>query len=574
MMSNPETSPPAPPPLLPAWARDMATLYRSGAASQFILAGNVNDRFLLPLDPSVAAGPALGSLTDFLRNVLMPRFSVVLSYDLGHGLRVEQGGGPFAQWPAMRDSPELPRQPQAAVETLSRYFRYNANLGRLGKPALEVGCWVRSAHLVAPAAAAGQRDDALNALVLLMRDWAGDALLADSRLATCLIADNLLDLHPLLVNNPRAARVVVPLPTVEELRATLALLAPAHPVALGEFTPTAVGLDQLAAALVGTTLVAVENLLRLKEYHRTPIRPGDLVALKKELVERESNDLIEFIEPRRTLDDLHGNDGLKRFLREDLALWRAGDLAAIPMGYLVCGPVGTGKTYLVECLAGEAGIPVVKLRNFRDKWVGSTEGNLERIFRLLSALGRCYVFLDEADQALGRRDAGAGASDGGLSGRIYSMFAKEMSNPANRGRLVWVLASSRPDLIEVDLKRPGRVDVQLPLFPTATAEESAALLRALCRRRGVELAPEDFTSPAVAGRVPLLLTAGAAEALAVRLYRTVKTRPDLASRDALAEALADYQPPVPVETLRAQIALAVEATSDLRLVPAAFRAGG
>ena len=264
---------------------------------------------------------------------------------------------------------------------------------------------------------------------------------------------------------------------------------------------------------------------------------------------------------------------MKQFLREDLALWRAGDLAAIPMGYLVCGPVGTGKTYLVECLAGEAGIPVVKLRNFRDKWVGSTEGNLERIFRLLSALGRCYVFLDEADQALGRRDAGAGASDGGLSGRIYSMFAKEMSNPANRGRLVWVLASSRPDLIEVDLKRPGRVDVQLPLFPTATEEESAALLRALCRRRGVELAPEDFTSPAVAGRVPTLLTAGAAEALAVRLYRTVKTRPDLAPRDALAEALADYQPPVPVETLRAQIALAVEATSDLRLVPAAFRAG-
>ncbi len=64
-----------------------------------------------------------------------------------------------------------------------------------------------------------------------------------------------------------------------------------------------------------------------------------------------------------------------------MALWRAGDLKALPKGYLICGPVGTGKTYLVECLAGEAGIPVVKLKNFRDRWVRSSEGNLEKIIR-------------------------------------------------------------------------------------------------------------------------------------------------------------------------------------------------
>ena len=136
------------------------------------------------------------------------------------------------------------------------------------------------------------------------------------------------------------------------------------------------------------------------------------------------------------------------------------------MGYLVCGPVGTGKTFLVECLAGEAGIPVVKIKNFRDKWVGTTEGNLEKIFRLLHALGRCFVFIDEADQALGKRDSGS--NDSGLSGRVYSMIAKEMSDGGNRGKIIWVLASSRPDLIEIDLKRPGRVDVKIPIFPTST----------------------------------------------------------------------------------------------------------
>ena len=537
----------------------MIALYQSHAASQFILSGNVNDRFLLPLGGEHVA---LGSLTDFLGKVLLPRFDVVLSYDLGNGLRVERGGEAFSQWPGLQQSPELPRAPRAAVETLTRYFRYNANLGRLGKPTLQIGCWLRSAHLIAPTQPGALNYD-LSALALLMREWAGDALLGDSRLVTCLIADNLNDLHPLLVNDPRAARMTIPLPSAAEMRHALELLAPGHPAALTEF---AAGLAPLAEALTGSTLGAVENLLKLKEYHREPIRSVDLVGLKKELVEHEAGGLIEFVEPRRTLEDFHAPGALKEWLREDLALWRAGDSNATPMGYLICGPVGTGKTFLVECLAGEAGIPVVKIKNFRDKWVGSTEGNLEKIFRLLHGLDRCYVFIDEADQSLGRR--AAGDNDGGLSGRVYSMFAKEMSEPSNRGRIVWVLASSRPDLIEVDLKRPGRVDVKLPLFPTATPEESFGLLRALCRRRGINLDENDLATNRE--RLPILLTPGAAEALALKVYRTIKTR-QLSAAEALAGALADYQNPVPLDTLRFQIALAVNEATDRAFVPAVFR---
>ena len=111
---------------------------------------------------------------------------------------------------------------------------------------------------------------------------------------------------------------------------------------------------------------------------------------KKQLVENDCNGLIEFIESTRTLNDFQGQDKDKAWLRQEIKVWQASDIAAMPKGYLLCGPVGTGKTYMVECLAGEAGVPVVKLKNFRDKWVGSTEGNLERIFRLLQALGRCW----------------------------------------------------------------------------------------------------------------------------------------------------------------------------------------
>ena len=286
-------------------------------------------------------------------------------------------------------------------------------------------------------------------------------------------------------------------------------------------------------------------------------------------MEEECAGLIEFIESKRTLHDLHGQEKLRTWLRQDIALWRAGDLRALPMGYLICGPVGTGKTYLVECLAGEAGVPVVKIKNFRDRWVGSTEANLEKIFRLLQALTRCFVFIDEADQALGKRDSGA--NDGGLSGRIYSMMAAEMSRPENRGRIIWVLASSRPDLIEVDLKRPGRVDVKIPIFPTSTPAESMALLAALCRGQGIELTNDDRA--ALGPLMPSLLTPGAAEALAVKIYRLLKVS-GLSPVDAVWQSLSGYQPPVPPGVMHEQIELAVREASDLEFVPEIFRLAG
>ncbi|HEX3581689.1 MAG TPA: AAA family ATPase [Thermoanaerobaculia bacterium] len=543
---------------LPDWAAQLIDVYESETANQFILYGNVNDRFVLP------SGDAskLGSLYDFLRGTMMPRFEVLLSYDLGNGIRVDRGGEVLAQWPGFKEVPELPRAPRPAIEFLTRYFRYTANLTRLGHPAPRVGFIMKAAHLVAPALPGALNYD-LNALALLIRDWAIDDLLSKHQLVTWLVADNLNDLHPMIVNSGRTVAMQIPLPSAEDLRKALGLIAPDCRTALaGEETQ----LDTLAPQLTGATLTSVESLLKIRNHDGRRLEASDLVGLKKELVEKDSGDLVEFIESSRTLDDVYAQDTLRSWLRQDIQLWRANDLAAMPMGYLVCGPVGTGKTYLVECLAGEAGIPVVKLKNFRDRWVGSTEGNLERIFRLLEGLGRCFVFIDEADQALGRRDSGS--NDAGLSGRIYGMFAEQMSKTANRGKLLWVLASSRPDLIEVDLKRPGRVDVKIPIFPTTLPRESFALIRALANRRGVALNDDDFV--AVQEKVPILLTAGAAEVLAVKVYRTVKVE-RLTAREALDRALTGYQPPVPEDVMHAQIALAAKEATDGDFVPEMFR---
>ena len=148
------------------------------------------------------------------------------------------------------------------------------------------------------------------------------------------------------------------------------------------------------------------------------------------------------------------------------------------------------------------------------------------------------------------------------------MLAEEMSRGSNRGKIVWVLASSRPDLIEVDLKRPGRIDVKIPLFPTSNPEEGYKLIDALCRRRGLEL-PADTLSK-LWSVIPPLLTPGAAEALAVKVYRATRTA-SLSPFAALEASLHDYQNPVPKDIMEFQIKLAVREASDMAFVPETFR---
>jgi len=538
-------------PAAPPWAHELALAYESGAHGQFVLYGNVSDRFPL-------AGRLVG-LTRYLDAQLLTGFDLVFLYDPGNGLSVLRGAERLQDWPAMKELGPWPRDPRDAVDVVSRYLRYRANLRALGRgDDLHVACILRGADQVLPSSRQGGFEVA--SLASLVRDWASEPPFADLAFASFLIADNLNDLHPQVANNPRVARVRVPLPDATVLQAALAQLRVDHPAA---FDPQSS--DSAAAeSLGGVSIAALQSLVRSRAHERKVLGAADWVRTKKALVENDAGDLIEFIESKKTLEQYHAQPALKAWLRQDIALWQASDLRALPMGYIFCGPVGTGKTYLVECLAGEAQVPVVKLKNFRDRWVGSSEGNLEKIFRLIRALGRCIVFIDEADQTLGKRDSGSG--DSGLSGRLYSMIAQEMSDSGNRGRLMWILASSRPDLIEVDLKRPGRIDVKIPLLPTTTVEESGALLRALLKRFDIVL-----DAAAMAGMpLPLLLTPGAAEALAVKVYRLSRTGP-MPPLEALAQCLDGYQPPVPRDVLEFQMRIAVREATDLKFVPESLR---
>lgn len=555
---------------MPKWVDTVRAHYASDASRQFILYGNTDDVY-----PLVGAGKGMAprkaqlvSLSDYLQKELLGEFDVLIVYGPAAGVQVMRGKELTSQWSQIGSLESCANHRQAA-EALKVLLLFLDHLSAQSKRSISVACIIESAELVTPNEGTRLQQD-VSTTAAIVRSWSQPSLNEAFVLTTFLLTRNLAELNSLVTQNPRAALVEIAMPSEEEILTELERDA-AYATALGDFRSD---LRALARRLSGVNLQGLIQMLRLESYQQRSLTGDRLVELRKQLVERqaggrgEGKRVVEFLTSEKTLGQLAGQPALVELFREDIKLLRSGRTDLCPMGYLLSAPVGCGKNHLVECLAGEAGIPVVVINNFRDRWVGSTEGNVESVFRLIRALGQCYVFVDEADQTLGRRDGG-GESGSGVDGRVYSMFASFMGDARNQGRVIWLLASSRPDKIEVDFKRPGRIDTKVPIFPALSAESGYSLLRALVAGKSIAL-PEELP-PGLA--IPDLLTPGAARALVGQLARELALRgvrgEPVDPLATLASLLQDYSPPVPLPTIAFQMQLAVNETTDTRLIPKA-----
>jgi AAA+ superfamily predicted ATPase len=567
---------------LPRWAVEMRDLFRSGSAAQFLIHGNVFD--LVP------HGGRLLSLPAFLDEVMFGTYDVVLRYDRSRGVRASRGGEDWGGWLDQALGREgnlqsLLREPGSALELIDRYLLRTLNLKALApapsagsassasrtpqppsRTPARIAVIIEFAEFVVPRGDALQLGGGFAANIVKALGWANDPAITQANIVTVLISEGLRDLNDLVVDNPHAASLHVPLPDESEMTAYVQALATSQFPELP--SKTEVPFETLGGRLTGLSRVGARTAIGLALRNEKAITAAWLSQIKKDLIERECQGLLEFIESSFTLDNVAGHDAVKAWLREDTALLKRGSLRALPMGYLIAGRIGTGKTFLVQCWAGEIGIPCVVLKNFRDRWVGATESNLEKIFAVLRAVGQVVVFVDEADQAAGKR--GGGDEDSGLSGRVYSMLAKEMSDTRNRGKIIWVFATSRPDLLEVDLKRQGRLDVHIPLFPPETAEERQVLLLAIAKKLRFPLAAGDLP-PFADGQA---LGGNELEGVLVRALRLheLSEEPRRPIREILADVLKEVRPSPHTRKLEYMDLVAVKECTDARFLPERFRA--
>ena len=549
----------------PDWAKEFARKYFTKTMNEFILYGNVRD--LVPTQDAEGRRQYV-PLRNFLTDDLFAVRDIVLFYDRSAGIH-------FADGESQRDfnralsgydtifgtdyAKKLPKDPVRVFALLENYFRLRLADGK------RIACIVDYAETVAPMAEASMYSPEDRSALVFLQKWAHDPLYLRSDFTLCLITENLHDLNRQLIQSPYTAEIHVPIPGEAARRDFAAWYVREREDVFDSQSDVTLG--ALAGNTAGLGYIQLRTILADVLENRRRLTFEVLSERKKELIEAEAYGLLEFVETDYNLGMVAGHGEAKEHLRQAATALRNGRPDVLPMGYLVSGPVGTGKTFMITCFAGEIGIPMVKLKNFRSQWQGVTEGNLEKILNLLEAMTPVAVMIDEADAALGDRDA---QGDSGVSSRVFGQIAQFMSNPKHRGRVIFFLVTARPDLMPVDLKRQGRAEEHLALFYPTTREDREELLEVMRQRTDVGLPMEAMPEALLNGE--RTFSGADMEALFTRgKFRAAAEHDGEVTADVLEAVVEDFLPPTyPMEVELQTLAAVLECTSRA-LLPERYR---
>jgi hypothetical protein len=475
----------------PAWARRLAHGIRARLGNTFVLHGNTHDLVAVPRLPDTPSPPVdYISLTTFLADWIFGQRTVVIEYQRANGaiFHTPESHQHFTDAVAVVDSihgtdlaRSLPRDPSVFFSLLDSFLKQAVHR----QPSLGVAILFPYAETLIPEAAneAGAEDRAVRVFI---QKWSTDPALLAANVTFVLVTENLADISSRMVRSPQTVEVAIDRPDEpERLRFLQAIRSADWFATRSELTP-----ERLAQMTSGLTRIQLRQIVASVDEHGVQLDAATLREQKKTVIEAECFGLLEYVESKFDLDMVSGHDGVKARLRRAAQAILAGRLRGVPMGYLIAGPVGSAKTYLVNCFTGEIGFPCVKFLNFRSQWQGVTEGNLEKILKVLQAMWPVGVIIDEADAALGDRNQ---QGDSGTSNRVFAQFASFMGNTEYRGKILWFLITSRPDLLPVDLKRQGRAEEHLALFYPETPEEHESLFRIMLKKSGLTTDAQSVT---------------------------------------------------------------------------------
>ena len=579
---------------LPPWAEQIRSTYLRGEASVFLLYGNVFDLIL--------HDGKLLPLSDFLASVLLAKKDIIVQFNPSSGvkLRKKDKNVPLSdQLAAAKDT-------EGMLAQLEKLLRTTDGVGVIGD----------YAEMIAPAGENNFLSEADRRAVVTLHRWSLDRSFENSDNVVLLVTEQIPQLSSKIVSNPRVAAVQVPLPDEQERSAIIRLLeqdattrdiellasqsaglktvqirgilAPGEDAeedfaeryelireVLGEAPDALKRAKKLTRMTSGMTREQVLSYLKkegldVDRHIANDGRYDEVLQLlnkrKREILEKECFGLIEFVDPDHDFSAVGGMDKVKAELMQIAHNIREGNRKRVPMGLLFTGPMGTGKTFVAEAFAKSSGLTAIKLKNFRSRWVGATEGNLEKILDVVKAIGNVLVIIDEGDRAFGSGGGGA-ETDGGTSSRVIARIKEFMSDTSNRGRVLFVLMTNRPDKMDIDIKRAGRLDRKIPFFYSQEPDEVEPVVSAQLRRHKVNHTIEFPRDRADVSTRLVGYSNADVEAVVLTANDMAEQAGETVTSDHFVKALDDYLPARDATMLEYMELLAAFESSSRSLLP-------
>jgi cell division protease FtsH len=203
---------------------------------------------------------------------------------------------------------------------------------------------------------------------------------------------------------------------------------------------------------------------------------NDFTSLDKNTLQVVKDTKVKF-------EDVAGNEEAKeelkevvKFLKDPSSFSKLG--AGIPKGVLLGGSPGTGKTLLAKAIAGEAGVPFLKVSGsqFVELLVGVGASRVRELFEKARSLKPSIIFIDEID-SIAKARSGNNRMGGGNDEREQTLnqILTEMDGFENDSGVVVIAATNRIDILDPAIKRPGRFDRQITISSPNLKEREAIL---------------------------------------------------------------------------------------------------
>ncbi len=565
----------------------LARIINSGQARSLIVAGNVNDLFFdgskyVPLVPFLLSKTAVSSyiqvvyelngpvrVSDSDREKLREAWAAwklgidvnsMTIKDMGHeSSKIDLRRREFDQY--LRD----------AIGNATQALEFLRQLSICSRSAAlreDLLIFIEASDMLLPAGEGNiaRMNDTQLRRVAIVTDWFSDPEFFSGRDTVCLISESASQIHPRIARLPQVLSVDVAAPDCISRRHFLEWTKSQPPQAAlpvpdeedpASKTAAEENLDELAEATAGLSLHALRQLLLAAAYNRRPISRADVVQQVEQFIQTQlGDDVVEFKKPAHRLSDVVGATRLKKFLTEYMLprLKLPGDRALPGAG--VAGPIGGGKTFIFEALAAELDMPVLVLKSIRSQWFGQTDVIFERLKRVLEALEKVMIFVDEADTQFGGVGASAHETERRLTGKIQAM----MSDPKLRGKVIWLLMTARINLLSPDIRRPGRVgDLIIPVLDP-TGEDRLEFIHWMLKPAGA--AGENLTDWLDKEGLPAEFSAAGFAALRSQI-RAIPPQ----SEFELKESIADFIQPAIGPTRRYQTLQALVNCTRRSLLP-------